>query len=338
MSCPNIEQLAAAASGEELGDDALFAHLDTCAACQRALDEQVATRSFLGEAPAVPALSDRLRETFAAEVMARADLVPARQLRWRPLAGLLLAAAAAVAITLGVRTREETAVEVVASIPAPVEDVALEVAPIPARVIVDTRRPIGRPTDAPPARVVEPAVQRAQLDGDADYARTTDGDRETVTLSKGTLTIDALHAQPVRVVAGDTSVAVNKARARVTAIGGVVAQVDVFAGSVEVTYGDKTQLVDEGDVWTRPSAADDSLVAFRAGWNALRAGDNAKAVALFDSARDEVVAEDAMYWAAVASERNGDPHGALARYRQLLQRFPQSTRAKEARAAIERLK
>jgi hypothetical protein len=325
MSCPSIEQLAAAATGE-MYDDAVLAHLDTCAACQQALDEQAEARSLLGEMPGVTALTDRHRESLAAEVMARADAPPAVRSRLRPFAGLAFAAAAAAAIAFGLRARtHEQPAEVVASVPAPVEVVQLHVTSVPDVPSVE------------PTHVVV-AVPRAKLDGDADYARSLDGDRETVKLTNGALTVDARHAHPVRVVAGDTAIAVKKARAKVTADHGVVSQVDVFAGSVELTIAGKTQIIEAGEMWSRPSSADDSLVAFRSGWKALRSGDNAEAVKLFDHANDEVVAEDAMYWAAVASERNDDPSGALTRYQQLLDRFPHSTRAKEARAAIERLK
>lgn len=49
------------------------------------------------------------------------------------------------------------------------------------------------------------------------------------------------------------------------------------------------------------------------------------------------VAEDATYWSAIASERATDSAGAVRRYRDLLDRFPTTTRAAEARAAITRL-
>ena len=80
-----------------------------------------------------------------------------------------------------------------------------------------------------------------------------------------------------------------------------------------------------------------SASAFRTGWTALRAGNNAEAIAAFDRASDPIVAEDATYWSAIASERAGDPSDAVRRYRDLLVRFPKTTRAAEARAAITRL-
>ncbi|HEY4183187.1 MAG TPA: hypothetical protein VGM90_40465 [Kofleriaceae bacterium] len=332
MSCPSIEQLAAAASGQTLDDDALFTHLDTCVACQHALDQQNEARLLLGEAPGVPALTDHHRESLAAEVMARADVPRTAQTRWRPLAGLALAAAAVAAVAFGLRTRShEQPVDVVAVAPTPVEVVPPPVVSVPDAAVAEPTPPTGV--------VVAPvAVPRAKLEGDADYARTLEGERELVKLTTGALTVDARHARPVRVVAGDTAVAVKKARIKVVADKGVISQVDVFAGSVEVTVGGKTQVIEAGEMWSPSSSADDSLVAFRKGWKALRNGDNAGAVKLFDQASDDVVAEDAMYWAAVASERNDDPTGALTRYQQLLDRFPHSTRAKEARAAIERLR
>jgi len=182
-------------------------------------------------------------------------------------------------------------------------------------------------------------IPRAHLDGDADYARALDarGDQETVTLAKGELTVDARRARSVRVVTGDTSVGLRGARAKVIAKNGVIEQVSVFAGSAEVTLDGRRHVITAGAVWERSPAAA-SLDAFRRGWTALHDGRNADAIAAFDSATDAVVAEDATYWAAVASERIGDLDGARQRYERLLARFPASTRAKDATTALERLR
>jgi TolA-binding protein len=79
------------------------------------------------------------------------------------------------------------------------------------------------------------------------------------------------------------------------------------------------------------------VAAFQAGWEALRAGQPLVARAHFDRARDPAVAEDATYWAAVASERAGEPNDAARRYRSFAQAFPSSPRAADARAAAARL-
>ena len=44
-----------------------------------------------------------------------------------------------------------------------------------------------------------------------------------------------------------------------------------------------------------------------------------------------------MYWSAIASERAHDETGASRRYQIFLARYPTSTRAKEATAAVTRL-
>jgi TolA-binding protein len=77
-----------------------------------------------------------------------------------------------------------------------------------------------------------------------------------------------------------------------------------------------------------------ALAAFRAGWEALRAGRNADAIAAFDRATDPAVAEDARYWAAIATARAGDQDGAKRRLRAFLVAFPASPHADEARAAL----
>ena len=79
------------------------------------------------------------------------------------------------------------------------------------------------------------------------------------------------------------------------------------------------------------------VAAFRAGWEALRAGQPLVARAHFDRAGDPAVAEDAAYWAAVASERAGDRLEAARRHRRFAQAFPASPRAADARAAAARL-
>jgi TolA-binding protein len=86
-----------------------------------------------------------------------------------------------------------------------------------------------------------------------------------------------------------------------------------------------------------PIAGSDSMAAFRRGWEALRAHHHAQAIAAFDLATDPVVAEDAAFWAAIATERAGDLDGAATRLRDFLDRFPGSPRAETARAALERI-
>jgi len=86
-----------------------------------------------------------------------------------------------------------------------------------------------------------------------------------------------------------------------------------------------------------PPEPDTSLAAFREGWTARDAGRNADAVAAFDRATDPVVAEEAMFWAAVCAGRAGDRDDSARRLRAFLDKFPHSSRRHDARAALEAL-
>jgi hypothetical protein len=85
------------------------------------------------------------------------------------------------------------------------------------------------------------------------------------------------------------------------------------------------------------SAPPSGVAAFRAGWEALRAGQPRVARAHFERADDPAVREDAAYWAAVASERAGERVEAARRFREFAQLYPASPRAADARAAAARL-
>jgi TolA-binding protein len=184
------------------------------------------------------------------------------------------------------------------------------------------------------------------------FARDTTARRDLVTLREGKLAIDAMRARPVQVVAGTTRVVIAGARASVLARNGVIDSVTVFAGSVEVSVGDRRRVIAAGVVWERdagdalpgdkPPTDEAPLRAFREGWTALRAGKHADAIAAFDRAvaldraPDPIVAEDAAYWAAVTSERLGNRADAAKRFKDFLARFPHSPRAAGAKAALAR--
>ena len=114
---------------------------------------------------------------------------------------------------------------------------------------------------------------------------------------------------------------------------GVVASHQMFAPAKM-----RTATAIDRDEWQPtldPTGA--SLAAFRDGWEALRAGRNAAAIAAFDRATDPVVAEDATYWAAIAAQRADDRDDALRRLRAFLDRFPRSPRADYAASMISRM-
>lgn len=332
MSCPAFERLAAAASGE---DEAILAHLDDCSECQSIVEDQGAMRLLVAQAPA-PRLSAAHQEVLGAEIMAHADWMPMRSRRVVPFAGAGLAVAAAIAIAFGLGAFRSTddVVDVATIEPTRTPSTEMIVSPVvridgpDVDLVVHTPRP---------TTIV--AERRATLDGTGSYSRKLAGDHELVKLSSGELTVDTDSAsrRPVRVVTGDTTLAFKRARVKVIATRGAIAQVSVFAGTAELTINGTTQIIEAGMVWERPATPQDSSSVFQEGWTALREGRNADAISLFDRAVDPIVAEDALYWGAIASERIGDAAGAMQRYELLVEKFPTSPRAKKAKAALARL-
>jgi hypothetical protein len=326
MKCPAPEQLAEAVTSE---DATIVAHAEACPTCQAVLDDQRELRAMLQQLPDAP-LTRARRETLAAEVLAQADWAPpARRGRIVPLLAVGLAVAAIVALIAYLPGRGASH-EPVATAPPPPPP-APSAPPMPAP-------PAPAPVVIAPAPAPAPiAIGKAKLGGGGEFAREARGDRDVVKLAGGDLTVDAVGTRAVHVVTGDTEVGVKSARVKVIAKRGVIAQVSVFAGSAEVTVGGKKLVIEAGMTWDRNATREDSLAMFRTGWEALRAGNNAEAVAAFDQATDDVVAEDALYWGAVASERAHDDVGALTRYRALVQKFPKSPRVDAAITAIARL-
>lgn len=191
------------------------------------------------------------------------------------------------------------------------------------------------PAPPPPTPSAPPPIARLVTKG--LFNRQVKDGRDQIELKSGEVVLDAIGTPPVDVLEGDTKVVVSSARARVVSKGGVISSVAVFAGSVEVTIAGERRVIEAGKTWDRDADREASLTAFRTGWEALRAEHYPEAVAAFDLATDDVVGEDALYWGAIASERAGDPEGALRRYRALTRRFPASPRLEATTAAITRL-
>jgi TolA-binding protein len=325
VSCPTPAQLAAAASGEEL---AVIEHTRECLTCRALLIEQ---RELIAAARRLPrpALRPERRAQLAAEVMAATDF---HAPRWRGERVMVITAsvvAAAAIITLVLAARG----------PGGQPPSAPELASLDEPATKSARRAHEGPVAAP---------QRAAIIGKgAVFARAQRGDEDVVTLRDGEVSIDATDREPVTVVAGDTRVMIVASRAKVIARQGVIVTTHVFAGNAQVTTNGRSQVIDAGDVWMRPEpkpvappasgALTESTTAFRQGWEELRAKRHAEAIAAFDRATDPVVAEDAAFWAAIATERAGDLDGAATRLRAFLDRFPQSPRAETARAALVRV-
>ncbi len=324
MSCPDPGRLAAAVSGE---DPAVIDHARDCLPCRAALVEQRQVIAAL-RTLARPAMRAERRAELAAEVMAASD-VP--QPRWRGervmgiVAGAVVATAAAVFL-LATQPRS------VKAPPAP--EVATHDEPAVAF------RSAAR---LAPVRYAAPERARVIASG-ADYARAHEGEQDVVVLRDGELSVDATDREPVTIIAGDTRVVIAASRAKIIARRGVIVTTRVFAGTAEVTTNGRSQVIDAGTGWTRepesapePAASADSIAAFRAGWEHLRAHRHPQAIAAFDRATDPVVAEEAVFWGAIACERAGDADGAATRLRAFLERFPSSPRADDARAALVRV-
>ena len=325
MTCPAPARLAAAASGE---DAAAVAHTRDCLSCRVEYEQQ---RIVIAAARAMqpPRLSPQRRAELAAEVMAQGDAeAPAwRGDRVMAVVSSVVAVAAVVTLVLAGRS------------PAP-EVPVNAVAPSADEPAVRVARAEHQEMVAEPARAAVSA-------SGAVFARAQQGDQDVVTLSEGEVSVDSTDREPVTVIAGDTRIVITSSRAKVVARQGAIVTAHVFAGTAQVTSKGRSVVIASGAVWMRepepaarhePAAApSDSLSAFREGWEDLRAHHYPQAIAAFDRATDAVVAEDAAFWAAIATERAGDNDGAATRLRAFLERFPQSPRADAAQAALARV-
>lgn len=317
MSCVALEQLARAAV-----EDATLDHAAACPRCAALLAEQRSIHALAQALPRTRLPADR-RAALAAEVMARADAIPPARRHGR----VALAAAglvAIIAIVVATRARE------------------VEVPSLPvAHDVPGIHVPVAT-TSAEGVPAAEPLAKLSSIDG--DLRRDTTPERDVITLRGGSVSIDASNTRPIQILVGATRVEVSRARASVVARAGAIAQVAVFAGSVEVITGTTRHVIVAGETWDRlpepppPAQPESSLAAFREGWTQLRASNHAAAIAAFDRATDPVVAEDAAYWAAVAAERVGNTAEARRRFTDFLARFPASPRVEAARAAGDRLR
>ena len=344
MSCPSRARLAAAGAGEDITAEL---HAESCPRCCAEL-EAMATVVRVARAAPTPALSAERRARIAALAMAMAGAEPSAPHRRAPRRrwiGALAVAAIAAAVAIAAFPRREQ--------PAPPATGGIAAAPSavapPGRArAADEPRAAAPPATEP--RLTDAAPGSAAAAPHRSIAAAAPSSRPHAATARppvapprdGTATFDARITAPVQVVAGDTSLRIAGSKAEVTAHGGTVTMVRVFAGSVEVVHAGTRQIVETGEIWVRPDAPPAeaeaaSLHAFEQGWIALRELRDRDAVAAFDRAVDPVVAEDAAYWAAVASERSGDRSAAARRLHAFLARFPASVRAGDARRALARL-
>jgi hypothetical protein len=362
-ACPSVEQLAAAAAGEELR---AAVHAETCVECASLLAQQRGLRLFarqlevprlsplrraklalaydpvveiraLAQRLAPPQLDADRRARLAAETLAIADSAPVH----RPWLGIGLGVAAAAALALIAWSTLRTGPERVA-IQWPDHAWALAHTPIihDAVAVTKTPAPVIDPIVAAPAPRVAAVPSHAAAsvsgDDDADFTRDDRNERDTVQLHDGTISIDARDRAPVAVAIGDTTIQVVNARVEIRAAHGLIVSAHSFAGSVERTSPESTAVITAGEVWT-PPPAEASLAAFRVGWQALHDNHNADALVAFERANDPVIAEESAFWAAIAAQRAGDKDGATQRFKAFLDAYPQSPRADAARAALVKL-
>ncbi|MBP8809359.1 MAG: hypothetical protein KBG48_00640 [Kofleriaceae bacterium] len=322
MTCPSEARLAAAVAGE---DPEAATHAEGCRRCAAIVADGRAIRAALA---ALPSPSLRRRAEVLAEVLAEAEretvtspaVAPRRP--WRigavalGVAAMVTGAAAGVgAVRERVTARHGIAVEarrVAAAAPgpaprggamprsrAPVEVAPIDVAPVEVP-----------PVEVPPVDL--PPVDLPPVDASA-AAPPPAAPSSRPAPPSGLRPPSSSTASPPRALPGPR---VEQAP----------------------SASPPSDLPSPADPSLAPSSAPPTgVAAFQAGWEALRAGQPLVARAHFDRARDPAVAEDATYWAAVASERAGEPKDAARRYRSFAQAFPSSPRAADARAAAARL-
>jgi hypothetical protein len=362
VNCLSVERLAAAAAGE---DREATAHALECPACRARFDEQRALRRLAG-ALTPPPLTAPARDRLTDGVMARVALsTPNRhrvaRVAWVAAAALVLCATGWLASDRG-RWHPTSASVAPGSVRdgasdttgdhgsgSPAGDVAVAPSPPvprpdPGRPAVaasppisEERRPDGGPVLEPAAPHRSTRVAAAKVSGPkARFGRAMRDDRDVVELNDGEVTIDARDTAPVELRLGATAIRVADAKATVTARTGAIASVVVFAGSVELSSGAHSTVVMAGTVWLASKTTDraGSMVAFQAGWAALRRGEFGLAIAEFDRAIDPVIREEAAFWAAVAARRAGQRAAARRRFTEFLDNFPFSSRADAARREI----
>lgn len=367
MSCLSGRRLAAAASDE---DAEAVLHAAACPACADALARERQTREIVAAAPDVR-LGAARKAALRADLLAAAETLPVSSRaggRGRG-AAIALAAAAIVVVVLwrgGAEHRTlpdggTTASATGPVVPAP-STLSTPAAPSTPGPTVGSAAPVPSPPAAPAL-----AVAADILSSSARFERAGD----LVQVSEGAMTVDARGRRPTQIVTSDARVVVDEAQVRVAVRGGHLVQVQVFAGSVTVNAAGQKQVIELGELWEPPpplpirpapprvrvpptlTLPDDmpdppaaspraavrepapALRAFRTGWEALRAGRHAEAIAAFDRATDPIVVEDAAYWAAIAAARAGDHREAQRRLRSFLAAFPASPHADEARAALD---
>jgi TolA-binding protein len=340
MNCPAGWVLTRHVSGESL-DASLETHLSSCVRCAA---ECASLRNLTAQARNVfvppTEMNPTARRTIAVRLLAAKPESRFRLTWWR---GFVFAGAAALVIVgvgLGRRGHAPPRVELAA-----------------ARV--DRAAPPEAP--APPA-----SRARIRAIGSARFTRVQAPPDDVVRLDHGVITLEVarlLAGERFRVRTDDGEVEVRGTRFQVSAFEGKLTAVSVFSGRVEVRApGGNHVVLEPGDEWVREAAdvagphaktvavrhhaAVDSSpppakavrASFDQGWSLLREGDAKGAAQLFAELERTVgqgdMAEDALYWRAVATAKAGDRAEAALLFERFLGRFPISSRAGKAAVAL----
>lgn len=301
MTCPSEGRLAAAVAGE---DDGAADHAAACARCGAIVADGRAIRAALAS---LRAPSPRRQAAMLAEVLAEAERVAAPR-RATPRGGWRIAVAAVV-------------------VAAMVTGAAAGVGAVRRRVAAQRSMAVEvlRPAATPPRRLGA-ARATARAPGVSAVTPMAPVAVAPVAVVPVAPVAVVVPVAPVVAASADASSPVaavveprrRAAPERASPVAPVAAS-SVAAPSVEA------------------SAPPSGVAAFRAGWEALRAGQPRVARAHFERADNPAVREDAAYWAAVASERAGERVEAARRFREFARLYPASPRAADARAAAARL-
>jgi TolA-binding protein len=232
---------------------------------------------------------------------------------------------------------------------------------------------LSRRSPAPP-EITSPPASRASIRavGAARFVRVAGPPDELVRLDEGTIVLEVrrlARGERFRVQTKDGVVEVRGTRFQVSAAGGALAGVAVSEGRVEVrSPGGARVTLDPGDEWVPPPPAPTDVApisppaavvpetrtarlrtkptdggrtakaTFEKAWSRLRQGDPEGAARLFaeveEVSRDRGIAEDALYWRAVAIARTGDTGEAARLFLDFSRRFPNASRGGQAATAL----
>lgn len=318
MTCLSASEIARVATA---GDS--DPHLEDCITCRRSLDADRALRSRLLALP-IDELSQAKRRELAAELVATGMHRPRRVPRWYALAAGAAAAVMVASVLAWARVAAPPRAAATVTLDEPVMEQA-----------VATRARYAATEDA--ASALPPAVIAS--DTGARFTQRFGREREQVALEDGTIVVDSRASRAVDIRVGDATVICDNAKVAVRARHSAIVSIQpVFGAAAMVSHGNRvvvesaTLILQDEPPAVRPPSR--SLVSFRQAWVSLREGHNREAVALFDAETEPAVAEEALYWSAIACKRAADEPAARERLRRFAQRFPDSPYTGQVRAML----